>query len=88
MTIDLQWLLMFLGALGGYLVKWAFEKISKQNEDTLKENTEATVSLTHSVIKLEVKMDLLLKAVEKIPELEKDVARMGASMRELRGKIQ
>ena len=73
---ELQWVvILFMGAIIIYFLKKK-DKASDEHEKALRENTFA-------LIKLSMQMELVLKDLAKLPELEKDLNNLGIKVRSL-----
>jgi hypothetical protein len=75
--LALEWvMILFLGGIVIHFLKKK-DKSIEEHDRALKENTFA-------LIKVSVQLENVVKQIEKIPELEKDIANLGASIRSMR----
>ena len=70
----------------GFLVKWALERY-KRDEDTfevkLEKNTDATLQNTLAITRLEVQLTHIVKVLELVPEMRRDIDGIGSKLRSL-----
>lgn len=73
---DLQWLIiMFFGSVIIYFLKKK-DKLTDDHEKAVRENTLA-------LVKLSLQMELVLKDLAKLPEIEKDLNNLGLKVRSM-----
>lgn len=61
-----------------------FKNDKKESGKVMQEHTKATQENTLSIVRLQVQIEMLLKAVEALPELRKDLDNVGGIVREMR----
>ncbi len=73
---DLQWvIIMFMSAIIIYFLKKK-DKATDEHEKALRENTFA-------LVKLSLQMELVLKDLARLPEIEKDLNNLGIKVRSM-----
>jgi len=73
---DLQWfVIMFMGAIIIYFLKKK-DKSTDEHEKALRENTFA-------LVKLSCQMEIVLKQLERLPEIERDLSNLGQKVRSM-----
>lgn len=70
-----------LGAVLLILVK----EIASSFSDSRKKNTQALEANTHAVIKLETKIEHIMKRLDDLPEMQKDINALHEKVRNLNG---
>jgi hypothetical protein len=74
------------GAIAAWLVNKLWDAMTgnqEENVEVTKANVAATQALTIAVVKLETKFEAFTKQVEKIPEIERDLNKLGSKVRDM-----
>ena len=77
------------GALLGFLMKLVWDRFrgdSEKAESKLDKLTNALQENTLAISRLEVKMELMTKAIDLVPELERDLNKLGQKIREIKNQ--
>lgn len=59
----------------------------KDNKEEVAKNTQAIVSLDHSVTKLEIHVETLNKKIVKVDKLDKDINKAFTEIKDIKGRL-